>query len=403
MSRSDSNDRRVRTYWSTHLYLGIAMLAAAGIFLAIAGSADRGFPLAFVSTLVLGGILLIPWGITRLRDPNATPSRIDQLNPRLFFLATWRAVDAEAAAERQERQRSGRGYDYRPIVVLATGAVFLTLMEYWGGSKTLLDLLEYIHGSDWSLREWRFSRFGRLYEFAWWSGWRILGYFVLPALIVKIMGEKVRESGLETKGFSEHAWIYALAYGIVFVCVVIVSYTGEFSTYYPFYKLANRSWFDFVAWELLYAAQFFSLEFFFRGFWLKACKSTMGSYAIFAMVVPYCMIHFGKPMIEAIAAIIAGIVLGTLAMKTRSIWSGFLIHVSVAVSMDSAALLQTGGLPNQWWPENAPEGSEMTQLAAAQLGQAVLWTAVTCSLLFVLVAGLRHGLDRRAGAVKRLR
>ena len=58
------------------------------------------------------------------------------------------------------------------------------------------------------------------------------------------------------------------------------------------------------------------------------------------MVVPYNMIHYGKPFLEANAAIIAGIVLGTLALKTRSIWCGFLIHVSVAISMDLAALIQ---------------------------------------------------------------
>ena len=71
----------------------------------------------------------------------------------------------------------------------------------------------------------------------------------------------------------------------------------------------------------------------------------MGSSVLLAMVVPYCMIHFGKPWAEALAAILAGVVLGTLSLKTRSIWSGFLIHVTVAVSMDLAALLQTRGLP----------------------------------------------------------
>ena len=63
-------------------------------------------------------------------------------------------------------------------------------------------------------------------------------------------------------------------------------------------------------------------------------------YAIFVMVVPYNMIHYGKPFLEANAAIVAGVILGTLALKTRSIWCGFLIHVSVAISMDLAALIQ---------------------------------------------------------------
>jgi membrane protease YdiL (CAAX protease family) len=95
----------------------------------------------------------------------------------------------------------------------------------------------------------------------------------------------------------------------------------------------------------LYATQFFTLEFFFRGFLVFAGREAMGSSVIVAMVVPYCMIHFGKPWAEALAAILAGVVLGTLSLKTRSIWSGFLIHVTVAVSMDLAALLQTRGLP----------------------------------------------------------
>jgi membrane protease YdiL (CAAX protease family) len=95
----------------------------------------------------------------------------------------------------------------------------------------------------------------------------------------------------------------------------------------------------------MYSAQFFSLEFFFRGFMLQALKRSLGAYAIFVMVVPYCMIHFGKPMPETLGAIAAGLVLGTLALRTGSIWAGFLIHVSVVWTMDLLALIQTNRLP----------------------------------------------------------
>ena len=44
------------------------------------------------------------------------------------------------------------------------------------------------------------------------------------------------------------------------------------------------------------------------------------------------------------------VVLGTLAMKTRSIWSGFFVHVAVAISMDLAAMMKTIGLPSSFWP-----------------------------------------------------
>jgi membrane protease YdiL (CAAX protease family) len=75
----------------------------------------------------------------------------------------------------------------------------------------------------------------------------------------------------------------------------------------------------------------------------------MGSTAIFVMSVPYCMIHFGKPYLEAHGAIVAGVVLGSLSMKTRSIYGGFLLHVSVAVLMDLLALYKRSGLPNVFW------------------------------------------------------
>ena len=47
---------------------------------------------------------------------------------------------------------------------------------------------------------------------------------------------------------------------------------------------------------------------------------------------------------STIGAIIAGIFLGTLSLWTRSIWLGVLIHVTVAVAMDLAALSYRGEL-----------------------------------------------------------
>jgi len=50
------------------------------------------------------------------------------------------------------------------------------------------------------------------------------------------------------------------------------------------------------------------------------------------------MIHFGKPLPETIGAIFAGIVLGSMSLKSNSIWLGVLLHFSVAISMDFFAV-----------------------------------------------------------------
>jgi membrane protease YdiL (CAAX protease family) len=53
------------------------------------------------------------------------------------------------------------------------------------------------------------------------------------------------------------------------------------------------------------------------------------------MVIPYVMIHFGKPMPETFAAIVAGTLLGYLALRSRSFLWGALLHWSVAITMDA--------------------------------------------------------------------
>ena len=172
-------------------------------------------------------------------------------------------------------------------------------------------------------------------SFGWWAGAKVVGYFVVPAMAVwGLCAGGCATTACRRAACRKHVWIYVALFAAILPVVIIASYTRPFLATYPFYKYAARSWTDFIAWELMYGASFVALEFFFRGFLLFALERQMGAYAIFVMIVPYCMIHFNKPVAEVCGAIFAGIVLGTLAMATRSIWCGVLIHVSVAWTMD---------------------------------------------------------------------
>ena len=163
-------------------------------------------------------------------------------------------------------------------------------------------------------------------------------YFVLPALVVRcVFGHRLRDYGLTMDGFLKHLWIYVLIFIPIGILVWIVAGNPDFQRQYPFYKNPRGVW-DLVVWECFYALQFFSLEFFFRGFMLHGVKDKLGRFAIFAMVVPYTMIHFRKPMLETTGAVLAGTGLGILSLRTGSVMGGVAIHVAVAVSMDLAAL-----------------------------------------------------------------
>ncbi len=278
----------------------------------------------------------------------------------IFFRRTWRQLDAEATDLRQQARAAGE-HDYRPVAVFAIAGLLLTMQEYYGGGRFfasyvrpwLRELEIAQRTSPGGLAQYIDTRFyGELYSYAWWAVTRIAGYTVLPLAAWKLLFPKdsLLDMGLRTKGFVKHAWIYGACLLVVIPCVYVVSWSPEFANYYPFYKLCSRSWLDLLVWETLYIAQFFALEVFFRGFMLTPLKRSMGTSAIFAMCLPYVMIHFGKPYIEASVAFIAGVALGSLSMKTKSIYAGFLVHVTVAILMDALALSSRGGFPTEFWP-----------------------------------------------------
>jgi membrane protease YdiL (CAAX protease family) len=266
-----------------------------------------------------------------------------------FFKETWRELDEEARLARLEGK-----VDFQPHVALVLLAVTLTIHEYYGGRAFFNDaIFPYIV----RLEEAGFpsiqsQKFRELYGYGYWVFVRVMAYMAIPIALWKILfpRESVLDMGLRVRGFFSHLGLYGLCLLVVFLAMAVVGRQADFATYYPFYQQASRSWFDLLVWEAIYFAQFFGLEFYFRGFLLHAFRRSMGSSAIFAMAVPYCMIHFGKPYLETHGAIIAGVVLGSLAMKTRSVYAGFLVHIAVAGAMDLMALTGRNGLPTRFWP-----------------------------------------------------
>jgi membrane protease YdiL (CAAX protease family) len=267
-----------------------------------------------------------------------------------FFRDTWKRIDQEAAAERAAHPDQ---IDFRPAACLLIVAVVLTLQEYYGGrsfyEQTLRPLI-----ADWMGKgsEAQLAKYDDFLGYCWWVGARVIGYVLIPLPLWKILfpSDRLLDMGLRIRGFGKHLWIYGLCLAVVLPAMLLVATQPDFGTYYPFYKRSSRSIADFAAWEAIYFLQFFALELFFRGFMLAALRRSMGAAAIFVMMVPYCMIHYGKPYLETNGAIVAGIVLGFLAMRTRSIYAGFLVHVTVAFLMDFLALFRRDALPTVLWP-----------------------------------------------------
>jgi len=185
-----------------------------------------------------------------------------------------------------------------------------------------------------------------LASLGWWVAVAIIFYFVIPAAIIKFHWKlNLRDFGLKLSIENGFWKVLAACIALMLPLTYLMSLTSGFAAKYPFLQIYNGEPYigqTLLIWELIYFLQFFGLEFFFRGFLVHSLKPGLGLYSIFVMTVPYCMIHFGKPPAETIAAIVAGIFLGWLSYRNGSIWIGLILHCTVAFSMDILALYNKG-------------------------------------------------------------
>jgi membrane protease YdiL (CAAX protease family) len=290
------------------------------------------------------------------------------------FVEPLRSADSEARAN---IARDGRvGVDRRVVVVLVTTAVVCVLIEYvamsnrYGATVAMLDLVGLHDAACWldrSMDAWEVERHCaivlenpelrssvnvagdvRFERQAYWGVWALLAYLVVPLTIARLAGIRASELGLRVRGAFAEWRVYLAMVAVMMPVVWLISRNESFLETYPFYEVqvGEPLWPRFATAELFYFGQFFALEFFFRGFVLHGLRPRLGAAAVLVMIVPYCMIHFGKPLPETLGAIVAGLLLGALSLKSRSIVPGAMVHVAVALAMDFAALARKGLLWN---------------------------------------------------------
>jgi membrane protease YdiL (CAAX protease family) len=183
-----------------------------------------------------------------------------------------------------------------------------------------------------------------LLPYLYWAAMSLLVRIVAPCLIIwLVLRESVRDFGYRVRGITKHAYVYLVLFALMVPIVLAASFLQGFQNKYPMYGQAILGWDHFAYHQIAYGIQFFGVEAFFRGFLTFGLYKRFGYSALFVMVIPYSMVHFGKPPIEVFAAVPAGLILGYLALKTRSWIFGALLHWSVGLTMDLAAILQKGG------------------------------------------------------------
>lgn len=167
---------------------------------------------------------------------------------------------------------------------------------------------------------------------------------VIPVYIIWWLKDKTNQ---KPYGFNplENRGVFFILLAFMIPLVVAAGFLPGFLETYPVVlkvvgaEMPNKKMAS-MLFELCYAFDFFSIEFFFRGFLILALVRICGMHAIVPAAVFYCCIHLGKPMPEAISSFFGGLLLGIITYHNKSIWGGLIIHIGIAWLMEIVALFQ---------------------------------------------------------------
>jgi membrane protease YdiL (CAAX protease family) len=151
-----------------------------------------------------------------------------------------------------------------------------------------------------------------------------LYYGVFPLLVILLVLRKNPiKFGLGIG--SPRIWGFYVA--IICVIAAVVLYASSYSPSLQSYYLEEDFKFFSYVWSqcLILSAS----EFLYRGFLLFGLKEKFGEGSILIQMVPFVLLHLGKPELETISTILTGILFGWVAYRGRSFWPAFIIHMFI--------------------------------------------------------------------------
>jgi uncharacterized protein len=161
-----------------------------------------------------------------------------------------------------------------------------------------------------------------------WNGWfSSLLYFALgPVLVILLL---LRRNPLDYGFRWGNPRIWGKYVGIFcLVAAPVLFFTGYSAEFQKYYRVEN---FNLLSYFLTYCASLFASEFLFRGFLIFGLKDRFKEGAVLIQMVPFVLVHLGKPELETISTIVTGILFGYIVYRGNSFWPAFIIHLFINV------------------------------------------------------------------------
>jgi membrane protease YdiL (CAAX protease family) len=159
---------------------------------------------------------------------------------------------------------------------------------------------------------------------AWFSN--LLFFVVIPLFVTTIALRRnpldygVRIGKPKVWGF--HVVLFCL---IAWLTLFLVSTNPDLREYY------KKDDFSLISYFLVTFVNLVSSEFLFRGFLLFGLKEKFGTGSILLQMIPFVLVHLGKPDLETLSTIVTGIWFGYICYRGESFWPAFIVHMFINV------------------------------------------------------------------------
>ena len=180
-----------------------------------------------------------------------------------------------------------------------------------------------------------------LYEYLYWFVSDFITLFILSVIVIKfVLRESLKDYGLQI-GELKSGILFSSVFLMVMIPVIwFISATPSFSEKYPHLLSTRNNWEGFFIYEAGMLLYMVSWEFIWRGFMLFGLKEKFGYYSVLIQMIPFVILHNGKPVTETFGAIAGGIALGALAFRTNSIIYCVIAHSGVMFAIDLISTLR---------------------------------------------------------------
>jgi len=220
-----------------------------------------------------------------------------------------------------------KSLDKKVVFVFIAVAVLQTVSWYYTSRKFFRANLYHPYFTD--------NEFVQLYEYLFWFIGDFISLFLLPSIIIIFLfKEKLSDYGVKFGDYKVGFTVTLISIAVMLPILWFISASPEFAAKYPHLQMAKSNWSIFIIYEIGMLIYLFAWEFIWRGFMLFGLEKKFGYYAVFIQMIPFVILHNGKPELETFSSILGGIILGIVALRTRSFLYGVFIHFAIMIGID---------------------------------------------------------------------